>query len=163
MTVRLLDDTLVNQIAAGEVIERPASMVKELLENALDAGATRIRVELKDGGRALVRVIDDGEGMRRADALMALERHATSKIRSLDDLHAVQTFGFRGEALPSIASVCAFELTTRRHDEDVGTRIRVDAGVVRDVRDVGCRAGTDVQCRSLFAHLPVRRGTALQP
>ncbi len=146
-----------DQIAAGEVVERPASVVKELVENALDAGAASIEVTLKDGGRALVRVADDGRGMNRADALMCIERHATSKIREVEDLAGVATLGFRGEALPSIAAVSAFQLTTRARDELAGTRIRVDEGVLRDVREAGAAPGTVVEARELFRSLPARR------
>lgn len=157
MTVRLLDEALINQIAAGEVVERPASVVKELVENALDAGATHVEVELKAGGRTLIAVVDNGAGMVRDDAMMALERHATSKIRTAHDLARVSSLGFRGEALPSIASVSRFELLTRPEGEEVGTRIRVEGGELRDVRDAGCAPGTEIRIRNLFFNVPVRR------
>ncbi|MCO4745412.1 MAG: ATP-binding protein, partial [Proteobacteria bacterium] len=157
MTVRLLDEGLINQIAAGEVVERPASVVKELVENALDAGATAIDIELKSGGRTLISVLDDGVGMSRDDAMMSLERHATSKIRTADDLATVGSLGFRGEAVPSIASISRFEMLTRPHDEEVGTRIRIEGGELRDVRDAGCAPGTEIRVRNLFFNVPVRR------
>ena len=155
--IRILDEALVNQIAAGEVVERPASVVKELVENALDAGAQHITVHLREGGRGQIRVVDDGHGMTREDALMSLERHATSKIRNGEDLIHVATLGFRGEAVPSIAAVSRFTLTTRTAGDDIGTRIRVEAGRLRDVADVGCRAGTEIEVGALFYSLPVRR------
>src|SRR5262249_30049977 len=128
--VRILPEHVANQIAAGEVIERPASVVKELVENALDAAAARITVEIQAGGRSLMRVTDDGVGMSRDDALLSLERHATSKIRRAEDLNAIATMGFRGEALPSIASVSRFTLTTREHDKAApeGTQIIINGG-----------------------------------
>ena len=128
--IKLLPDAIANQIAAGEVIQRPASVIKELLENALDAGATRIQLILKDGGKQLIQVVDDGCGMSVADARMSFERHATSKIRSADDLFHIRTMGFRGEALASIASVAQVELRTRRQEDTLGTRILME-GLVR--------------------------------
>lgn len=154
--VRLLEARVVDQIAAGEVVERPASVVKELVENALDAGAKAIDIVLKDGGRSLVRIADDGHGMDREDAMLAIERHATSKIRDVEDLQGIGTLGFRGEALPSIAAVSRFELVTRTADGE-GTRIRIDAGTLQDVRDVGAAKGTVVDVRTLFHTLPARR------
>src|ERR1700742_4169276 len=133
--IRVLSDQVANQIAAGEVVDRPASVVKELLENALDAGATRIRVEIEAGGRRLIRVADDGCGMSRDDALLAFERHATSKIRSSDDLLSIATLGFRGEALPSIASIARLELTTRPANESTGTRVEIAGGKILAVED----------------------------
>src|SRR5476651_1227315 len=132
--VRILPDRVANQIAAGEVIERPAAVVKELLENALDAGATRIEVEFRHGGRALMRVEDNGGGMGRDDALLSLERHATSKIATADDLDRLSSFGFRGEALPSIASVSRFTLQTRAAGDEAGTEILVHGGKFVHVR-----------------------------
>ncbi len=157
--VRLLPEQVANQIAAGEVIERPASIVKELVENSLDAQATRITVEIQAGGRSLVRVIDDGLGMSRDDALLCLERHATSKIRKAEDLAAVTTMGFRGEALPSIASVSRFTLTTREREDDSpeGTQIIVNGGKILEVKAAGSAPGTGVEVRSLFFNLPARR------
>ncbi|GMV44141.1 MAG: DNA mismatch repair protein MutL [Myxococcales bacterium] len=153
--IHVLPDDLANQIAAGEVVERPLSVVKELLENAIDAGARRVIVTIGDGGRSLVQVTDDGWGMTRDDALLAVRRHATSKVRSVDDLRAISSLGFRGEALPSIASVSRFTITTRPHDEVVGTEIRIE-GVTPDVRDAGCPAGTTVAVRDLFYNVPAR-------
>ncbi len=157
MSIRILEEQVVNQIAAGEVVERPASAVKELVENAVDAQATAIEVSLADGGRERVRVVDDGIGMGRDDAMMCLERHATSKILRAEDLLAVDSLGFRGEALPSIAAVSRFALTTRSRDDDAGVRIRVEGGALRDVSPAGCAPGTTVDVRSLFYNLPARR------
>lgn len=157
MPIRILEDHVINQIAAGEVVERPASVVRELLENALDAGAKRIRVTLSDGGRARVRIEDDGCGMTRQDAMMSLERHATSKIRHTDDLVTVGTLGFRGEAIPSIAAVSRFSLTTRVHDHDEGTSLQVVGGTLKTVEPTGCPAGTSVDVSALFHNLPARR------
>ena len=157
MAVRILEESLINKIAAGEVVERPASVIKELLENALDAGATEVRVHLRAGGRNLVRVVDDGSGMDRTDALMSLERHATSKIRCDDDLFRVATLGFRGEAIPSIASVSKFELVTRAQGQEEGTRIVVEGGKLLAVEPAGAAAGTDISVASLFYNLPARR------
>ena len=153
---RLAPD-LANQIAAGEVVERPASVVKELCENALDAGATRIAITVDMGGKRLIRVEDDGEGMDGEDARLAIERHATSKIRRADDLGAIRTLGFRGEALPSIASVSHFTLRTRARGQQSGTEIKVNAGVIASVREAGAPEGTCIEVVDLFYNLPARR------
>jgi DNA mismatch repair protein MutL len=155
--VHLLPADLANQIAAGEVVERPASVVKELLENAIDAGARRIAVTIEFGGKALVRVEDDGEGMTPEDARLALERHATSKIRSADDLGRIATLGFRGEALPSIASVSRFTLRSRPRGASSGVEIRVDGGTSAGEREVGMPEGTGIEVADLFFNLPARR------
>ena len=148
---------LANQIAAGEVVERPASVVKELVENALDADASRIAVAIELGGKKVIRVEDDGEGMDAADAQLAVERHATSKISSPEDLGAIRTLGFRGEALPSIASVSHFVLRTRARGAGSGTEIRIDGGTVASVREVGTPEGTCIEVADLFYNLPARR------
>jgi DNA mismatch repair protein MutL len=148
---------LANQIAAGEVVERPASVVKELLENALDAGARRVSIAIEFGGKKLIRVEDDGEGMEPDDARLAIERHATSKIASAEDLATIQTLGFRGEALPSIASVSHFVLRTRARGSATGTEIRVNGGTVASQREVGIPEGTSVEVADLFYNLPARR------
>lgn len=155
--VALLSETVASQVAAGEVIERPASLVKELVENSLDAGARAIEIAIARGGIALVRVTDDGCGMDRDDALLCLERHATSKIRTGADLAAIATLGFRGEALPSIASVSRFRLSTREPGALAGTEILVNGGKIETVRDAGDAPGTVVEARSLFYNLPARR------
>jgi DNA mismatch repair protein MutL len=155
--IRILTDQVANQIAAGEVVDRPASVVKELLENALDAQATRIRIEIEGGGRKLIRITDNGHGMGRDDAMLAFERHATSKIRSSDDLLEIATLGFRGEALPSIASISRLELTTRAEDEDSGTRIEIVGGKWMRVEDTGAPAGTTFTIQDLFFNTPARR------
>ncbi len=157
--IRLLPEQVANQIAAGEVVERPASVVKELVENALDAGATRIIVEVQAGGRSLVRVTDDGAGMSRDDALLCLERHATSKIQRAEDLSSITTMGFRGEALPSIASVSRFAITTRERESDLpeGTQVVVNGGKILEVKAAGCATGTSVEVRQIFFNLPARR------
>jgi DNA mismatch repair protein MutL len=155
--IRLLPETVASQVAAGEVVERPASVVKELIENSIDAGARKIDIVIRRGGISVVRVIDDGCGMDRDDALLSLERHATSKIRSAADLQAVATLGFRGEALPSIASVSRFRLTTREAGAVAGTEIVVNGGKIDIVRDGGEAPGTQVEVRSLFYNLPARR------
>jgi DNA mismatch repair protein MutL len=157
VTIRQLPDTLINQIAAGEVVERPASVVKELVENALDAGAKRIDIDLEEGGVRLVRIRDDGAGIAAADLPLAVSRHATSKIASLDDLEAVATLGFRGEALPSIASVSRFALSTRRDEDAHGATLRVDGGKVGDVTPAQHPRGTTVEVRDLFYNVPARR------
>ena len=155
--IRLLTDEVASQVAAGEVVERPASVVKELVENSIDAGARRIRVEFTRGGTQLIRVEDDGSGMDREDALLSLERHATSKIRTATDLADVGTMGFRGEAVPSIASVSRFCLVTRPVDDAVGTEIQIAGGKIESVSDSGCAPGTSVEVRSLFFNLPARK------
>ena len=155
--IRLLPEILASQVAAGEVVERPASVVKELVENSIDAGARKIEVIIRRGGISLVRVVDDGCGMDRDDALLSLERHATSKIRTAADLAAIATLGFRGEALPSIASVSRFRLTTREPEAIAGTEIIVAGGRIETVRDGGEAPGTQVEVRSIFYNLPARR------
>ena len=155
--IRVLSDQVANQIAAGEVVERPASIVKELLENSLDAGATRIRVDVEAGGRKLIRIEDDGCGMLRDDALLAFERHATSKIRSSDDLLSLGTLGFRGEALPSIASVARVHLLTRSAEESVGTELEIAGGKILRKADAALPAGTTFSIRDVFFNTPARR------
>ena len=155
--IALLPEEVASQVAAGEVVERPASVVKELVENSLDAGATRIEVLIRRGGNSFIRVTDNGCGMDRDDALLCLERHATSKIRTGADLMAIHTLGFRGEALPSIASVSRFRLTTREHGALAGTEVIVSGGKMETVRDCGEPEGTQIEARSLFYNLPARR------
>lgn len=155
--IRQLDDAVANQIAAGEVVERPASVVKELVENALDADATRIRVEVEEGGTRRIRITDDGHGMGPSDARLCLSRHATSKIRGVEDLESVRTLGFRGEAVPSIASVSRFVLTTRPRESDVGTRIVVEGGHILEQQEVGAPPGTTIEVADLFFNVPARK------
>jgi len=155
--VKVLPDILASQVAAGEVVERPASVVKELVENSLDARATAVMVDIERGGVGLIRVADDGCGMAREDALLSLERHATSKLRTAADLSTVMTLGFRGEAVPSIASVAKFRMVTRRAEDVSGTEITVDGGKLRDVRDAGGAPGTVIEARNLFFNMPARR------
>ncbi len=161
--IRRLDPTLIDQIAAGEVVERPASVVKELVENALDAGATRIKVEIRDGGAAWIAVTDDGCGMTPADAKLALERHATSKLATADDLRRIGTFGFRGEALPAIASVSRLRLRTRTAERDEAFEIQVEAGRVQHARAAAGAPGTRVEVADLFAAIPARRKFLKRP
>ncbi len=155
--IRVLPEVVASQVAAGEVVERPASVIKELMENSLDAGARKIEVEVRGAGTSLLRVTDDGVGMDREDALMALERHATSKISTAADLAAVLTMGFRGEALPSIASVSEFSLRTKTADASAGTEAVVRGGKLVAVRDIGCPTGTTIEVKSLFFNVPARR------
>ncbi len=155
--IRVLADHVANQIAAGEVVERPASVAKELIENSIDAGAKRITIEIEAGGRRLLKVSDDGEGMVRDDAVLAFERHATSKIRVTEDLAAIGTLGFRGEALASIASVAKVELTTCTEDARAATRVTIEGGRMRDVKDAAHPRGTTIAVRDLFFNIPARR------
>ena len=157
MTIRQLPDTLINQIAAGEVVERPASVVKELVENALDAGARRVDIDLEEGGTRLIRVRDDGAGIAPDQLPLAIRRHATSKIASLDDLEGVSTLGFRGEALPSIASVSRFSITSRRGDDAHGSRLEVEGGKRLPPRPQAHPVGSTVEVRDLFFNVPARR------
>ncbi len=154
--VKLLDTNTINKIAAGEVVERPASVVKELVENSIDAGAKRIEIEIQNGGKALIRVTDDGAGMNREDAALAIRRHATSKLTNVADLTRISTLGFRGEALPTIAAVSKFILQTRLAEDELGTKIAVDGGKVSDAHEVGCKCGTTVLVEDLFFNTPAR-------
>ena len=154
--VKLLDSNTINKIAAGEVVERPASCVKELVENSIDAGAKRIEIEIQNGGKALIRVTDDGAGMGKDDAVLAVKRHATSKLTNAADLQSISTLGFRGEALPTIAAVSKFTLQTRRADDELGTKITIDGGKIQDTHEIGCKAGTTVLVEDLFFNTPAR-------
>jgi DNA mismatch repair protein MutL len=155
--IHILPDAVANKISAGEVVERPASVVKELLENSLDAGANRIEISVEGGGKRLIRIVDDGQGMTHDDALLAFERHATSKIRSADDLFEISTLGFRGEALPSIAAVSRLVLESRHASESSGTRVEFAGGKLRDVKEVAWPHGTSIEVRDLFYITPARR------
>jgi DNA mismatch repair protein MutL len=155
--IKVLPDNLANQIAAGEVVERPASVIKELVENAIDAGSTRLRIDIELGGRRLMQVTDNGEGMTRDDAVLAFERHATSKIKTLEDLAAIGTLGFRGEALASIASVAKVDLTTKREEDVIASRVLVEGGRLVDVKDAARDTGTTIAVRDLFFNTPARR------
>jgi len=154
--IRILSDNVISKIAAGEIVERPSSVVKELIENSMDAGSTSIRVELRQGGKKLIKVSDNGEGMNRDDALLSIERHATSKLKNINDLSTIQTLGFRGEALPSIASVSRLSITTRIRNELVGTIITVMGGTIKSVEETGCAQGTIVELKDLFYNTPPR-------
>src|SRR3954449_2269513 len=155
--IHVLSEKVANQIAAGEVVERPASVVKEMLENSLDAAATRIKISVEAGGKKLIQITDDGCGMVRDDALLAFERHATSKIRNAEDLLSVATLGFRGEALPSIASVSRLRLETRAPEEASGTVIEINGGKMFKVEEAGLPAGTSIEVRDLFFNIPARK------
>src|SRR5580700_6018630 len=155
--IHVLSESVANKISAGEVVERPASVVKELLENSLDAGATRIKIQVEAGGKKLIQITDNGCGMVRDDALLAFERHATSKIKDAEDLLGVATLGFRGEALPSIASVSRLHLETRAADEDSGTVIEINGGKIFKVEEAGLPAGTSITIRDLFFNTPARK------
>ena len=155
--IKILPEILSNKIAAGEVVERPSSVVKELVENALDADSSRIMIEVEKGGRSLIRVSDNGTGMNRDDALLAPERYATSKIHKDEDLFAINTLGFRGEALPSIAAVSKFSLVTRDPTSQAGTEIIVEGGTLKKVSEIGAPPGTMVTVKQLFFNTPARR------
>ena len=155
--IRVLSDNVANKIAAGEVVERPASVVKELLENSLDAGATEVRVDSETGGRRLIRIADNGCGMLRDDALLAFERHATSKLADVKDLDAIATLGFRGEALPSIASVSRLVLETRAMDEPTGARVEIAGGKMLNWTEAAMAGGTTITVRDLFYNVPARK------
>ena len=155
--IKILPDILSNKIAAGEVVDRPSSVVKELVENALDAGAQQITVIIKDGGKSLIQVIDDGCGMVEADAILCFERHSTSKISTVDDLHNIQTLGFRGEALASIASVSRVEMKTRTESNPEGTWLKLEGGIIQHLGKTGCARGTSIMVKTLFFNTPARR------
>src|SRR5947209_18690022 len=155
--IHVLSENVDNKIAAGEVVERPASVVKELLENSLDAGSTRIKIQIEAGGKKLIQITDDGCGMVRDDALLAFERHATSKIKNAEDLLNISTLGFRGEALPSIASISRLRLETRAADQDSGTIVEIAGGKIFRVEDAGLPAGTSMTIRDLFFNTPARK------
>src|SRR5512142_44313 len=155
--IHVLSEHVANKIAAGEVVERPASVVKELLENSLDAGATRIRLNIDAGGKKLIQVIDNGCGMVHDDALLAFERHATSKLKNADDLLSIATLGFRGEALPSIASVSRLRLETRAAEEPSGTIVEIAGGKILSVEEAGLPTGTSITIRDLFFNTPARK------
>lgn len=155
--INVLSDIVANKIAAGEVVERPASVVKELVENSIDAGAKRITIDIEGGGRRLVRVADNGSGMGREDALLSIERHATSKIKNIEDIDTIATLGFRGEALPSIISVSKTIIDTRRSTDTFGTRLIIEGGVLKNVTDTGIDPGTIIEVRNLFFNVPARR------
>ncbi|NTW78097.1 MAG: DNA mismatch repair protein MutL, partial [Syntrophaceae bacterium] len=153
----VLTEEIANKIAAGEVVERPASIVKELVENSIDAGASDIRVELGKGGCESIAVIDNGSGIEHEDVALAFERHATSKIHHFEDIYRVSSFGFRGEAMPSIASIARVELITRRPEDLAGTRAIVEAGVIKGIMPAGCSAGTQIHVTKIFENVPARR------
>jgi len=155
--IHVLSENVANKIAAGEVVERPASVAKELLENSLDAGSTRIRIQVEAGGKKLIQITDNGCGMLRDDALLAFERHATSKIRNAEDLLSVATLGFRGEALPSIASVSRLRLETCAPEENSGTVVEINGGKIFTVEEAGLPAGTSISVRDLFFNIPARK------
>ena len=154
--IRILSDNVVSKIAAGEIVERPSSVVKELVENSIDAGSSSIKITIQSGGKKLIEISDDGHGMKRDEALLSLERHATSKIKDINDLFSVNCLGFRGEALPSIASVSRFQITTRVNEDVIGTMISVEGGKIRKVEETGCPVGTTIRVKNLFYNTPVR-------
>ncbi|MFK7952151.1 MAG: DNA mismatch repair endonuclease MutL, partial [Ekhidna sp.] len=155
--IQLLPDSIANQIAAGEVVQRPASVVKEMLENSIDAGATSVKLIVKEAGKALIQVVDDGKGMSGTDARMSFERHATSKIKTSDDLFKIKTMGFRGEALASIAAVAQVELKTRQENEELGTQLIIESSEVKSQEPVSHAKGTSICVKNLFYNVPARR------
>ena len=155
--IHVLDDNTINKIAAGEVVERPASVIKELIENAMDAGATRIEVEIMAGGTSFMRVTDNGKGMSKEDASVAILRHATSKIQEVSDLNSISTMGFRGEAPPTIASVSRFTMLTREPGSDLGTKVEISGGKAPDIIEMGCNVGTSIKVEDLFFNTPARK------
>ncbi|MFN8888123.1 MAG: DNA mismatch repair endonuclease MutL, partial [Cyclobacteriaceae bacterium] len=155
--IHLLPDSIANQIAAGEVVQRPASAVKELMENSIDAGATDVKLIVKDAGKVLIQVIDNGVGMSETDARMSLERHATSKIRTAEDLFKLRTMGFRGEALASIAAVAQVEIKTRQPQNELGTLLVVEGSEIKKQEPVACEKGTSISIKNLFYNIPARR------
>ena len=155
--IKVLDEWVVNRIAAGEVVERPASVLKELVENSIDAGATEIEIKLVDGGTRLIEVSDNGEGMTKEDAILAFRRHSTSKIQTADDLQRIATLGFRGEALPSIASVARVTLFTRPENEQMGTYILLEDGKPIEIAETGAKKGTRITVENLFYNIPARK------
>src|SRR5690606_38866063 len=155
--IQLLPDAIANQIAAGEVVQRPASVVKELLENAIDAKSTKIIVKIKEAGKTLIQIIDNGSGMSGTDARMSFERHATSKIRKSEDLFTIRTMGFRGEALASIAAVAQLEMKTKRAEDEVGTCISVEGSEIKFQEPTSCPDGTSIAVKNLFFNVPARR------
>src|SRR5437763_14850505 len=155
--IHVLSENVANKISAGEVVERPASVVKELLENSLDAGSTRIKLQIEAGGKKLIQITDDGCGMVRDDALLAFERHATSKIKNAEDLLSIATLGFRGEALPSIASVSRLRLETRAVKERAGTVVEINGGKIARIEEAGLPMGTSITVRDLFFNTPARK------
>lgn len=156
-SIHILDDITVDKIAAGEVVERPASVIKELVENSIDAHADKIEVEILAGGTSFMRVTDNGDGMDNQNARLAILRHATSKTNKVDDLMSIDTLGFRGEALPSIAAVSRFNLITRRHQDDLGTTIKLTGGRIDEIEDMGCNIGTTIKVEDLFFNVPARK------
>src|ERR1019366_8675539 len=155
--VKRLPDSISQKIAAGEVVTRPESVVKELVENSLDAGAKNITIILKDAGRTLIQIVDDGAGMSREDARTSIERHATSKLTTIDDLERLTTYGFRGEALAAIASVSKFEMLTRPSRDELGTSVQVEGSILRSCESTACDEGTSISVRNLFFNIPARR------
>ena len=161
--IKLLDNSTINKIAAGEVVERPGSVVKELVENAIDAGAGSVTIEIRDGGISLIRITDDGSGIPQDQVKTAFLRHATSKIRTAEDLENVFSLGFRGEALASIAAVSKVEMLTKTRDSETGTRVRINGGILEDIRQEGAADGTTIVVEDIFYNVPARRKFLKKP